>query len=265
MKQLKILLYCVILCSCFLTGHFVSAADDLRVELTPPETVKANKAFDIYVDYYCSKGISTMLSKFEYDEEMLEFRSAKLMDLIDDRFFYSKAFSGKLGVSYSNNKKTVDKLTVCLRFSPLKEAEEYTVKIIDCQACYDETDLLVADKLPSCTVRIKQEGGVMDKTSKSSSGTSSVSSSDSSSKTSIKLSSQKSSGSESDKSELSSISDEAGRSEEGQNGVYYIKSEEKNIDNGQTIALAVVGLAVVFVAAVIVAFRAGVRRNQKSK
>ena len=261
MKQLILFLTCVILFACMITGVPVYAADCLQVKLTPPENVKANKAFDIYVEYSCSMGISSMLSKFEYDKSMLEFRSAKLMDLIDDRFFYAKDYSGQIGVAYSNINKTVDKLTVCLRFSPIQEAEEYTVKVSDCQACYNETDKLTADYLPTCTVRVGQAENTVNNKSDVSSKVSSGSSSEGNTQHSSRQSIQD----ENDRNETASSSHETETPENGDNRVYYIKSQEKNVDNGQTMFMAVIGLAVVFAAAVVFAFRAGVRKNQKSK
>ncbi len=272
---IKILsVFFILFISLELTGtENIKASENLTVKIKADETVRPDKSFDVFVEFYCDEGIGALQSSLTYDISRLSLSSVQLENKTSYDFFsYSDTSEGvKILVSNAKEKPVIH--TVKFRFKPKDHYDDciYKFSISFCSFCTDKKELIQCSSLPSFSVR-----------SFLSNDTKTNSSSDDNSKTKNSLIYEKASElyqnntySQNDikKAEngnyliadydnISGVSENTSSDSKNDNA-YYIQEKISSFVTDKTFLLGFIGVVIIVSLAIIYAYKSGLKRAKR--
>ena len=261
----------LLLClSLFFSGTTVLAASELKVSLAAPEGIKVKEAFDVYAEFYCSRGIGAARAVITYDAEHLSFKKATLEEKGEYDFFSYSEQEGEVHFSLTNSIDELERQVVVLHFSPLDDTPaRYPFQITFCEACDPQAQPLSVSGLPSC--RVTAAARVVPDRKTSHQASSAVSSAASSASRPPAASSKSLSDYQSSRKQASGVAgrfpeeslSEAEERTSADDRVYYIHDQDTSFRLDKNFFLLLAGVLAVLVTLIILLYRFLMKRKEK--
>ena len=267
----------------------VNAADTLFLSMKTDKEVRSDRNFSLYISCRCSDGIGALRAKLRYDKELLVLKSARLENKTSSDIFMYEDKLEYLHLCFTNAPERPEYRLIKLTFAPIKKQDDlsYDFDLFFCEACKNSDEYIYADELPFLTVDVvspdnsKAKSSDTSHSNRSESSHKAVSKAESSNESRNTVSkssagadrsrtsraySKSSKASETVLEKTSGVNEETVEDEPNENNdVYYINTKTKgSSDDKHMLMYPILGVAIVFVAAIIFAFSEGKKRGRKN-
>lgn len=273
MKIIKVILL-LLMIPVLLSSTTVSAADAPVITIRADGSVRANRSFDVYIDYSYSDGIGAGRSYIDYDSDLLVFKRAVLENKSANEFFHYTDDDGRIKLTFSCAGSTRSFLSVRLHFAPTgTDADSFAFNMVMNELCDLNGKMQTAKDLPACTVKVFENGNTETSRSSKHEASSSVSRtsestqerssrSSRSSKASVTSSAASSGVSGRSASRSDSESDRASDSNSEEHIVYYVHDNDSSFRLSKRVVISLIGFACVCFISIVFAYKTGKKRRQ---
>lgn len=144
----------------------VSALDNIRFSLGTDENIKSGQAFNMYISADSNKNIGVFRISVEFDDEVLDFKSAVLTEEYKDNYMKYEKNGNRIIIVYMNDTpypSNTLKNCIKLRFAPFSpDSENYIIQTSLYEAGDEHANPFECTEMPTLSLIVSENGSYAD-------------------------------------------------------------------------------------------------------